>query len=180
MRRASHIPPACAVLALVLVFAGCGGQKRTIPTGKAQSMLAQLDAIGGEFDSKSCASAHDRAVSLENEARGLSSRVDATVKRNLISGAQRLDALVRRDCEKPKPTQTNTTTTNTTTTNTTPTNTTPTTPTNTTPTNTTPTNTTPTTGGGGGVTVPGTTGAGGALLQPGGGANDQGQGGANG
>lgn len=191
MRRALHIPALCALLFVALVLAGCGGQKRTIPTGKAQSMLAQLDTISSEFDSKSCASAHDRAVSLESQARGLSNRVDATVKRNLISGAQRLDALVQRDCQKPQPTPTNTTPTNTTPTNTT--NTTPTTPTTptspTTPTTpTTPTSptspTTPTsptntgTNGGGGASPTGTSGGAGAQLQLGGGTgNDQGGGG---
>jgi cytoskeletal protein RodZ len=169
MRRAGIIWPLVALtIALVLVVAGCGGGgKRTLATAKAESMLKQLDTIASQYDAQACSGAHAKVLSLESQARALPRSVDSEVKRNLVTGLARLDSLVQRDCQKPQPqTNTNTTpTTPTTTTNTTPTTTTPTT-TPTTPT-TTPTSpsTTPTTpGGGGGVTVPGTTGAGGAQL----------------
>jgi hypothetical protein len=167
MRRASLI-----ALAVALAVAGCGGQKRTIPTSRAESMLTQLDTIGTEFDKGACSTARDRVVSLEARARALPSSVDPEVKRNLVSGLRRLQSLVVSDCSRPTPTNPTTTPTNTAPTTTTPTQTLPTTPTQTTPTTpTTPTQTTPTTptttGGGGGVTVPGTTGASGAQVQPG-------------
>lgn len=169
MRRAPLILLALAALALALALAGCGsGGKRTLPTAKAESMLKQLDKVGDQFDNQACNGAIDKVRSLESQARALPSSVDAEVQRHLVSGLNRLEELVAKDCQRPTPT--NTTPTNTTpTVPTTPTNTVPTTPTNTvptTPTNTTPTNTVPTTpttpGGGGGVTVPGgTTGTGG-------------------
>ena len=156
---------AAILLTLLLALAGCGGGgKRTIPTKTAQSMLAQLDNIGSQFDNQACRGATAKVDSLEAQARNLPSSVDSEVRRNIVDGLRRLHELVARDCQRPTPT--NTTPTNTTPTvpatptNTTPTNTVPTTPT--TPTNTTPTNTVPTTpttpGGGGGVTVtvPGT------------------------
>ena len=158
MRRATVIG---LVVLLLLAAAGCGSSnKRTLPTAKAESMLRQLDNIASQYDSGACSGAQAKVLALEAQARSLPSSVDPTVRRNLIAGLARLDRLVQRDCKRPPP-QTNT---NTTPTNTVPTNTTPTTP-----------NTTPTTPGGGGVTVPGTTGAAGAQFRAGG--NNGGEGG---
>lgn len=166
------------VLATVLVVvvgfavAGCGGQKRTIPTRKAQSFLAQLDKIGEQVDSGSCTGAADKVASLKAQVSGLPGSVDPTVKRNLVDGVQRLDRLVGTQCQRPTPANTTPTTTPTvpttpsTTVPTTPTGTVPTTPSNTVPTPPTAPTTTPTSpsttpgGGGGGVTVPGTIGGG--------------------
>jgi hypothetical protein len=158
------------VVALAVAVAGCGGQKRTIPTRKAQSFLQQLDNIGSQFDNGACTGAGDKVRALAAQARALPGSVDATVKRNLEAGIARLNTLVAQDCQRPTPTNTapTTPTAPTTTTNTiptTPSNTVPTTPTapTTTPTAPTTTPTTPpptTTGGGGGVTVPGTIGGG--------------------
>ncbi len=169
MRRAFFTGVALALALAALALAGCGGQKRTIPTRTAESFLKQLDNIGSQFDANACSGAHAKVAALLAQARQLPRSVDPTVKRNLEAGIARLDSLVARDCQKPPP-QTNTTTTPTVPTQTTPppTSTTP-PPTQTTPppTSTTPppTSTTPPpTTGGGGVTVPGTTGAGGASL----------------
>jgi hypothetical protein len=165
MRRwlTSIVLTAVLVTAVVVAVAGCGGQKRTIPTRTAQSFLRQLDAIGSQVDNGACTGAGAKARALETQARGLPSSVDSEVKRNLEDGARRLETLVSQQCQRPTPT--NTTPTNTVPTTTVPTTTVPTTtvPTNTAPTNTVPTNTTPppttptTPGGGGGVTVPGST-----------------------
>lgn len=166
MRRAALI--VVAALAVALLLGGCGGGgKRTIPTKRAESMLAQLDKIGSQFDNNACTGAGAKVRALESQARALPGSVDAEVRRNLVAGLQRLDALVSRQCQRPTPTNTTPTTPtvpSVPTTTAPPTNTTPTTtPTTPTTTPTTP-NTTPTTpGGGGGVTVPGgTTGVGGA------------------
>lgn len=172
MRRALVICAALTLVLAALAVAGCGGQKRTIPTRMAESFLRQLDNIGSQVDTKACSGAHAKVAALLAQARQLPSSVDPTVRRNVVAGIARLDTLVARDCQKPPP-QTNTNTTPTVPTETvptTPTNTLPTTPTQTAPppTSTTPppTSTTPPpTTGGGGVTVPGgTTGAGGASL----------------
>jgi hypothetical protein len=152
------------IASVAVALAGCGSQKRTIPTKQAQSFLQQLDKIGSQFDNSACTGAGAKVAALEAQVRRLPSSVDSTVKRNLEDGVQRLASLVSNQCQRPTPT--NTVPTTTVPTATVPTTTVPTTtvPTNTVPTNTVPTTptttpTTPTTtGGGGGVTVPGTTG----------------------
>jgi hypothetical protein len=159
----SIVLSAVLVTAVAMAVAGCGGQKRTIATRTAQSFLTQLDAISSQVDNGACTGAGAKARALETQARDLPSSVDSEVKRNLEDGVRRLETLVSQQCQRPTPT--NTTPTNTVPTTTVPTNTVPTTtvPTNTVPTNTVPTNTTPppttptTPGGGGGVTVPGST-----------------------
>lgn len=172
MRRwLTSIALTCVILvAAALAIAGCGSQKRTIPTKEGQSFLRQLDNISSQVDNGACTGAEDKVNSLENQISALPSSVDPEVKRNLLDGVQRLAVLVRRNCQRPTPT--NTTPTTVPTVPTTPTNTTPTTPTTpntvpttptTTPTSPTTTPTTPSTtpgGGGGGVTVPGTIGGG--------------------
>jgi hypothetical protein len=155
------------VAGVVFALAGCGSQKRTIPTKQAQSFLSQLDAIGSQVDNGACTGAGAKVRALGVQVRALPRSVDSEVKRNLEEGVARLGTLVSQQCQRPTPTNTTptttvptvtvpTTTVPPTTVPTTPT-TTPTTPT-TTPTTTTPPPTTP--GGGGGVTVPGTIGGG--------------------
>jgi hypothetical protein len=168
MRRwLTSIALTCVILAAAaFAIAGCGSQKRTIPTKEGQSFLRQLDNISSQVDNGACTGAEDKVNSLENQMSALPSSVDPEVKSNLLDGVQRLAVLVRKDCQRPTPTNTTPTTvptvpttpTNTVpTAPTTPTNTVPTTPT-TTPTSPTTTPTTPSTtpGGGGGVTVPST------------------------
>ena len=173
MRRwLTSIALTCVILvAAALAIAGCGSQKRTIPAKEGQSFLRQLDNISSQVDNGACTGAADKVNSLENQVSGLPSSVDPEVQRNLLHGVQRLAVLVRKDCQRPTPT--NTTPTTVPTVPTTPANTSPTTPTTTptsptttpttTPTSPTTTPTTPSTtpgGGGGGVTVPGTIGGG--------------------
>jgi hypothetical protein len=171
MRRWTTSLVLALVLAASVVFAvaGCGSQKRTIPTKQAQSFLSQLDTIGSQFDNGACTGAGAKVRALASQVRDLPNSVDSEVKRNLEAGVARLERLVSEQCKRPAPTNTTPTTTVPTTTvptTTVPTTTVPTTPTTTPTTPTTP-NTTPTTpptttnpGGGGGVTVPGTIGGG--------------------
>jgi hypothetical protein len=167
MRRwlTSIVLGALLVAGIAVALAGCGSQKRTIPTKQAQSFLQQLDNIGSQFDNGACTGAGAKVDALEAQVRRLPSSVDSEVKRNLEDGVQRLASLVSRQCQRPTPTNTtptNTVPTTTVPTTTVPTTTVPTTP-NTTPTTPTTPSTTPTTpptntGGGGGVTVPSTIG----------------------
>jgi hypothetical protein len=165
MRRwlTSIVLTAVIAVAVGIALAGCGSQKRTIPTKTGQSFLRQLDNIQSQYDNGSCSGTRAKVAVLEAQARQLPNSVDSKVKQNLIDGIARLRTLVAA-CKPATPTNTTPTTVPTvpTVTQTVPTvtNTVPTTPTtpNTVPTtpNTTP-NTTPTTpGGGGGVSVPGT------------------------
>ncbi len=165
MRRwlTSIVLTAVILVAVGVAIAGCGSQKRTIPTKEGQSFLKQLDNIGSQFDNGSCSGAQAKVDALQNQANNLPASVDSEVKRNLEDGIQRLGTLVRKDCQRATPTNTTPTTVPTVTTS--PTTTIPTTPTQTVPTQTTPTTTTPppttttppptTPGGGGGVSVPG-------------------------
>ena len=69
MRRA---PVICAALVLAfgaLAIAGCGGQKRTIPTKTAESFLRQLDNISSQVDAKACSGAHAKVAALLAQAR---------------------------------------------------------------------------------------------------------------
>jgi hypothetical protein len=166
MRRwlTSIVLGALLLAGIAVVLAGCGSQKRTIPTKTAQSFLQQLDKIGSQFDNGACTGAGAKVAALEVQVRDLPSSVDSKVKRNLENGVARLATLVQQQCQRPTPTNTTPTTTVPTTTvptTTVPTTTVPTTPTNTTPTTPTTPSTTPTTpsttGGGGGVTVPSNT-----------------------
>jgi hypothetical protein len=165
MRRwlTSIVLTAVIAVAVGVALAGCGSQKRTIPTKTGQSLLGQLDTIQSQYDNGSCSGTRAKANTLVGEMRKLPSSVDPEVKKNLIAGAQRLGQLVQ-DCKPAQPTNTTPTTVPTAPTQTVPTQTVPTqtVPTNTVPTNTAPTgptttpNTAPTTpGGGGGVSVPG-------------------------
>ncbi|HEY7632282.1 MAG TPA: hypothetical protein VH817_16365 [Thermoleophilaceae bacterium] len=159
------------VVAVAVAVAGCGSQKRTIPTKQGQSLLGQLDKIEEQYNNGSCSGATAKVNSLLVQVRNLPSSVDSEVKKNLTAGVLRLRTLVAA-CKPAQPTNTTPTTAPTVPTQTVPTATIPTqtVPTQTVPTNTVPTGptTTPTTpppttpGGGGGVTVPGSgTGAGG-------------------
>jgi len=103
MRRwlTSIVLSAVILVAVVMAIAGCGSQKRTIPTKEGQSFLKQLDNIGSQVDNGACSGAEDKVNSLENQISGLPSSVDPEVKRNLVDGVQRLAVLVRKDCQRP-------------------------------------------------------------------------------
>jgi hypothetical protein len=145
------------LVAAVLAFAGCGGDgvdnaKHGIPQGDAQAILTQLDQIQSQFDNGACNGASAKVRELEGRVEGLPRSVDSDLRRELVNGVRRLDQLVSDQCQRPEPTQTQTTTTPTQTTPPTQTQTTPTQtqppPTETQPpTTTTPTPTSPGTGG---------------------------------
>ncbi|HEX8855966.1 MAG TPA: hypothetical protein VF752_10230 [Thermoleophilaceae bacterium] len=155
-RRAAGL--AAPLAAAALAFAGCGGDgvdnaKHGIPQSDAQAILTQLDQIGSQFDNKACNGASAKVRELQTRVDGLPRSVDADLRRELVNGVRHLDQLVADQCQRPEPTQTETTTTPS---ETTPPPTTETTPTETQPpptqtepppTTTTPTPTTPGTGG---------------------------------
>ena len=151
----------CIALVLALALAGCGSkQKKTIPAGDAQSLVAGLDRVAAQFDAGACNGAEAKAADLENAAARLPSTVDPKVKANIDAGLQRLRALIHRDCQR-----TQTTTTSSTSSSTTPTSTSTTTTTSAS-TNTTTTSTSTTSSDTGGAVPPngGTGPAGGATA----------------
>jgi hypothetical protein len=151
-------------LVLVLAVAGCGGgnDKKTIPAGNAQSLIAGLDRVSDQFDNGACNGAQAKVSDLQNAADNLPSSVDPEVKKNIQDGLQRLNDLVQRDCQRSE-----TTTTSSTTSSTTPTTTSTTTTTSSSsPTTTSTTSTSTSSSDTGGVEPPnGGTGPGGATGQ---------------
>src|SRR2546423_15674077 len=91
MRRwlTSMVLGAVLVAAVAVAVAGCGSQKRTIPTHTAQAFLTQLDKIGEQFDNGSCTGARAKVAALANQGRHLPRNGDSEVKRNLPAGGGR-------------------------------------------------------------------------------------------
>lgn len=152
----------------LLLLPGCGGGSKgqPIPTATADRLISLI----GRADSESAAGTCNGAAAKVREAQAVQipGNVDAGVRRGVADGLSRLLSLIQTQCQRPQPTQTQTTPTQTQTattqtqttpTQTTATQTTPTqTQTQTTSTSTVPTSTTPTTTGtttGTGGTPPG-------------------------
>src|SRR4051794_38263733 len=160
---------ALTALALVasLAVAGCGGDKKTIPSDDAASLiraLRQVRALAG--DEQNCPQLPAAVQLVQSRVSHFPSSVDKNTRDSLVNGVNNLIDNVNSECRNAQTTPTTTTPTTTTETTptqttptqTTPTQTTPTTPTQTTPTQTTPTQTTPGNGGAGpgnGGTPPG-------------------------
>jgi hypothetical protein len=101
-------------------------------------MIALLQQADSQGSAGTCAGAQAKVREAEGVLATLPKSVDATIRRELANGMERLRTLIADQCQRPQPSTTTTTPTETTTTQTT------TTPTTTTPTDTTPTDTTPT------------------------------------
>jgi cell division protein FtsN len=150
-------------LALVasLAVAGCGGDKKTIPSDDGASLIRALRQVRDlSGDPQNCPQLAAAVQRVQSRVASLPSSVDKDTRDSLVNGVNHLIDNVNTECQNAQTTPTETTPTQTTptTTETTPTQTTPTqtTPTQTTPTQTTPTQTTPTqTGPGNGGAGPG-------------------------
>lgn len=132
------------------VAVGCGDRSNLIPSGKADDLTQQLDAIKGRIAAGDCDGITGDVRQFRTAVIALSKDgVDTALRRRLREGADSLLESAADDCVAVRngQTQTETTDTTTTETDTTPaeTVTTVTTQTQTTPTDTTPTETTPTT-----------------------------------
>ena len=87
MRRwlTSMVLAAVLVAAVAVAVAGCGSQKRTIPTHTAQSFLQQLDKIGEQFDNGSCTGASAKVAALSpNDVWAVGYSTDGTGDHPLI------------------------------------------------------------------------------------------------
>src|SRR5262245_24019109 len=82
------------VVGVAVAVAGCGSQKRTIPTRSGQSFLNQLDKIEEQYNNGSCSGATAKVNSLLGQVRNLPNSVDSEVKKNLTAGVLRLRTLV--------------------------------------------------------------------------------------
>ena len=147
-------------LALVvsLAVAGCGGDKKTIPSDQGASLIRALRQVRDlSTDQQNCPQLPAAVQRVHSRVASLPASVDKNTRDSLVNGVNHLIDDVNSECQNAQTTPTTTTPTQTTPppTQTTPTQTTPTqtTPTQTTPTQTTPTQTTPpaTTPGNGGT-----------------------------
>jgi hypothetical protein len=143
---------ALTALALVvsIAVAGCGSEKKTIPSDEGASLIRALrqarDLTG---DPQKCDQLKAAVQRVQSRVASLPSSVNKNTRDSLVNGVNHLIDNANTECANAQTTPTTTTPTTTTptaTTETTPTQTTPTqtTPTQTTPTQTTPTQTTPT------------------------------------
>jgi len=155
-----------AAIVASLAVAGCGGDKKTIPSDDGASLIRALRQVRDlSGDPQNCPQLPAAVQRVQSRVASLPASVDKDTRDSLVNGVNNLIDNVNSECKNAQttpttPTQTTpteTTPTQTTPTQTTPTQTTPTqtTPTQTTPTQTTPTQTTPGNGGTGPGNAPG-------------------------
>jgi hypothetical protein len=144
MRFALRALLAGALGIAVAFLVACGDRSNLLPGSSADKLNSQLDQVSAAVSGGDCAKAVAAVNAYKDTVLGLPGTVSATLRANLIQGAQTIAQMAPNDCRQASQPST-TSTTPTTTTPTTPTATTPTTPTTTTPTTPTATNTIPTT-----------------------------------
>ena len=144
--RAARGALALCVGALV-ALPGCGGDNeegRPIPANDANRMISLIERADQQSADGTCNGARANVREAQQVLDGVPRSVDPDVRQGIADGLDRMLGLIDDECQRPEPTDTETTPTETTVTETvpqtTPTETTP-TPTQTTPT---PTQTTPT------------------------------------
>ncbi len=148
MRSPGILLLALALGALCAVALGCGSKTNLarIPSGSAQRLDSELDALRDAVDAGRCSGIAQRVTTLQASVAGLSRSVDPRLRARLTQGVANLASIAPPECLKraqpTTPTVTTDTTTTPTDTTTTDTTTAPTT-TDTTPTNTAPTVTIP-------------------------------------
>jgi hypothetical protein len=152
-----RLSTALAVFAALALLAGCGGDKKTIPTDEGASLIRLLRVARDQAgDPNKCPQLLATVQRINLRVAGLPASVDQDTRASLVNGVNNLIDNARSECAGAQTTPTTETTPPETTPSvTTPpptTQTTPTTPPETTPT--TPPETTPTTPGNGGTGVP--------------------------
>lgn len=124
MRSAPRALFAGLIAPLAVSVAACGSSSGLLSGQQASSLRAGLDQINNALNQHDCAGAQSETVALKSRVENLPSSVDGTVRSSLTQAANKLEALVSRDCPpvstNPQPQTTPTTTTTITTTSTTP------------------------------------------------------------
>jgi outer membrane biosynthesis protein TonB len=106
MRQVPASPALRAALAALLVpalVAGCGGSDDSgrLTESRAASLRATLSEVERNFHAGECSAAVEQAAVLQSRASSLPSRVDRKIRRALVAGAERLQALVQERCQEP-------------------------------------------------------------------------------
>jgi hypothetical protein len=100
---------ALAVLLLVAsALAACGDGKeersKLLSAARASDLRSSLDAVEQMIDNGDCTAATNSALAFEQKVNALPSRLDASLRDALASGAIRLQRLIEDQCEPAGPT----------------------------------------------------------------------------
>ena len=124
MRSAPRALFAGLIALLAVSVAACGSSSGLLSGQQASSLRAGLDQINNALNQHDCSAAQSETVALKSRVENLPSSVNGTVRSSLTQAANKLEALVSRDCApvstNTQPQTTPTTTTTITTTSTTP------------------------------------------------------------
>lgn len=124
MRSAPRALFAGLIAPLAVSVAACGSSSGLLSGQQASSLRAGLDQINNALNQHDCSAAQSETVALKSRVENLPSSVNGTVRSSLTQAANKLEALVSRDCApvstNTQPQTTPTTTTTITTTSTTP------------------------------------------------------------
>jgi hypothetical protein len=107
-KRAISPAALVALIALAIGLAGCGDGKenrsKLLSASRASDLRASLDAVERMVDDGDCAGATNTALAFEQKVNALPTRLDASLRDALASGAIRLQRLVEDQCEPVGPT----------------------------------------------------------------------------
>jgi hypothetical protein len=126
MRSAPRALLAGLIAPLAVSVAACGSSSGLLSGQQASSLRAGLDQINNALNQHDCSAAQSETVALKSRFENLPSSVNGTVRSSLTQAANKLEALVSKDCApvstntQPQTTPTTTTTTTITTTSTSP------------------------------------------------------------
>ena len=124
MRSAPRALFAGLIAPLAVSVAACGSSSGLLSGQQASSLRAGLDQINNALNQHDCSAAQSETVALKSRVENLPSSVNGTVRSSLTQAANKLEALVSKDCApvstNTQPQTTPTTTTTITTTSTTP------------------------------------------------------------
>ncbi|HEY3945888.1 MAG TPA: hypothetical protein VGL78_11745 [Solirubrobacteraceae bacterium] len=124
MRSAPRALLAGLIAPLAVSVAACGSSSGLLSGQQASSLRAGLDQINNALNQHDCSAAQSETVALKSRFENLPSSVNGTVRSSLTQAANKLEALVSKDCApvstNTQPQTTPTTTTTITTTSTSP------------------------------------------------------------
>ena len=104
-----------AILAAGLGFAlsfvvACGGGSGLLSGDQSNALSGQADQIASAVQARNCGAAASASAVLNNDVQALTETINATVRSNLIQGANTIAKLARKDCHRHAPTASTTTT----------------------------------------------------------------------
>ena len=98
MRSAPRALFAGLIAPLAVSVAACGSSSGLLSGQQASSLRAGLDQINNALNQHDCSAAQSETVTLKSRVENLPSSVNGTVRSSLTQAANKLEALVSRDC----------------------------------------------------------------------------------